>query len=123
MSRLRYDYRGFHAQRFQAMQFPSKEDILVEFKAVPKAGLPDRAVLDAIVGFANASGGTLYIGIDDSGTVTGIPADCPKWLDPPGIEPFRAFRQIVRNGSIPGGSKLLRSKGRCLRFRFTARSS
>ena len=50
------------------MQFPTKEDILVEFKAVPKAGLPDRAVLDAIVGFANASGGTLYIGIDDSGT-------------------------------------------------------
>lgn len=94
MSRLRYDYRGFHAQRFQAMQFPSKEDILVEFKAVPKAGLPDRVVLDAIVGFANASGGTLYIGIDDSGTVTGIPADCPKWLDPWRIEAFALERTM-----------------------------
>lgn len=50
---------------------PVKETLIIEFKS-DKKGLPDKDLLDAIVAFANTEGGDLYLGIEDSGEVTGL---------------------------------------------------
>lgn len=52
--------------------FPSSESLTVAFISDPPAGLPDEALVESAVGLANAQGGTLYVGIDDRGTVTGV---------------------------------------------------
>ena len=44
-------------------QFPSRESLTIEFKSDPKSGLPDKVVVETVVGLANAEGGTLYVGI------------------------------------------------------------
>ena len=61
-------------------QFPSKESLTVEFKSDPKSALPDRVVVETVVGLANAEGGTLYVGINDDGIVSGVRT--PRWRDP-----------------------------------------
>lgn len=53
---------------------PHQESMTVEFKSDIKK-LPDSEILDTIVAFANTSGGTLYLGIEDDGTVTGAHRD------------------------------------------------
>ncbi len=48
-----------------------KESMTVEFKSDLKS-LPDNDLIDAIVAFANADGGELYLGVEDDGEVTGL---------------------------------------------------
>ena len=49
---------------------PDHESIVVEFKSDIHP-LPDEALIDAIVAFANTSGGDLYLGVEDDGRITG----------------------------------------------------
>ncbi|MCQ2534304.1 MAG: putative DNA binding domain-containing protein [Clostridia bacterium] len=50
---------------------PKKESLTVEFKS-DKNKLSDSDIFDAVVAFANTEGGDLYLGIEDSGEVTGV---------------------------------------------------
>lgn len=50
---------------------PNKESLTIEFKSDRKC-LSDSDIIDAVVGLANTDGGTLYLGIEDNGTVTGL---------------------------------------------------
>ena len=50
---------------------PNKEDLIIEFKSDLKR-YPDSELIDEIVGMANAKGGTLYLGVEDNGEITGI---------------------------------------------------
>lgn len=62
------------------METPEKESLTVEFKSDRKC-LSDSDIIDAVVGLANTEGGTLYLGIEDNGTVTGLHTnhdDCLK---------------------------------------------
>ncbi|MEQ1696174.1 MAG: ATP-binding protein [Hyphomicrobiaceae bacterium] len=52
---------------------PTKETLTVEFKS-DRDRLPDDALVEAIVCLANGQGGTLYLGIEKDGTVTGLHA-------------------------------------------------
>ncbi len=49
---------------------PDKETLNIEFKSDLKT-YGDRDLLEALVAFANTEGGDLYLGIEDSGEVTG----------------------------------------------------
>ncbi len=50
---------------------PAKESLTVEFKSDRKK-YPDADIFDAVVAFANTEGGDLYLGIEDSGEITGV---------------------------------------------------
>ena len=50
---------------------PVKESITTEFKSDRKK-LGDAELVEAVVGMANTDGGTLYLGVEDDGTITGI---------------------------------------------------
>ncbi len=50
---------------------PKKETLTIEFKS-DKKKLSDSDIFDAVVAFANTEGGELYLGIEDSGEVTGV---------------------------------------------------
>lgn len=50
---------------------PIKETLEIEFKSDVRK-LSDKDLIDAVVAFANTSGGSLYLGIEDDGTVTGL---------------------------------------------------
>ena len=67
---------------------PAKESLTIEFKSDPKSGLPDRVVVEAVVGMTNAEGGMLYIGVDENGGVRGVKAD--ERSDPEKIVAFIA---------------------------------
>lgn len=54
------------------MGFP--EDLTHEFKS-DKTRLPDNDIIDAVVAFANTDGGELYLGVEDSGEITGLHKD------------------------------------------------
>ena len=51
--------------------FPEKESLFVEFKSDLKK-YPDSDIFEAVVAFANTEGGELYLGIEDSGEITGV---------------------------------------------------
>ncbi len=53
---------------------PEKESMTVEFKS-DRQRLPDRELIAAVVCLANTDGGELYLGVEDSGTITGLHAD------------------------------------------------
>lgn len=50
---------------------PYREDLIVEFKSDLKR-YPDNDLIDEIVGMANTKGGTLYLGVEDDGEITGV---------------------------------------------------
>ena len=50
---------------------PHKEDLTVEFKSDIK-NLRDNELIDEIVGMTNTKGGTLYLGVEDDGKITGV---------------------------------------------------
>ena len=50
---------------------PNKEAIDIEFKSDLRK-LSDSELIDAVVAFANTSGGDLYLGVEDDGTPTGV---------------------------------------------------
>ena len=52
-------------------QIPSEESLTVEFKS-DREKLPDADLVLAVVCLANTQGGTLYVGVEDDGTVTGL---------------------------------------------------
>lgn len=47
------------------------EDLRTEFKSDVKK-LSEETIVEAVVALANTEGGTLYIGVEDDGTITGI---------------------------------------------------
>ena len=51
--------------------FPERETMEIEFKSDMKK-LSDSDLVDAVVAFANTCGGSLYLGIEDNGMVTGL---------------------------------------------------
>lgn len=55
-------------------EIPATEGLNVEFKSDQKGGLSDRDLVEAVVCLANAEGGTLYLGVEKDGTVTGLDA-------------------------------------------------
>lgn len=50
---------------------PYKETLEIEFKSDLKC-YPDRELIEEIVGMANTSGGTLYLGVEDNGEISGV---------------------------------------------------
>lgn len=50
---------------------PGRETLEVEFKSDLKK-LPDNDIVDAVVAFANTIGGTIYLGVENDGTITGL---------------------------------------------------
>ena len=101
-------------------QLSAGEDSRAEFKRVDIKGRtvrgPDRGNLAAgLVAFANAEGGTLFLGVDDSGTPTGIPRErldlVEQWVvniatdlcDPP-------IRPVSVRASSPTGSRSSRCR-------------
>lgn len=48
-----------------------KETLSVEFKSDAQS-LPDTDILEAVVALANTDGGTVYLGVEDNGTPTGL---------------------------------------------------
>lgn len=51
---------------------PKKETLTIEFKSDRGKGYSDESLVDEIVGMTNTEGGTLYLGIEDDGRVSGI---------------------------------------------------
>lgn len=81
---------------------PQRETLEVEFKS-DRAKLSDSDLVDAVVAFANTAGGTIYLGVEDDGTVTGL-HQAPPGLYPAGRlsgQQNRAPR--VRAGGTVGG--------------------
>ncbi len=95
-------------------QLLAGEDSRTEFKRVDFKGRrilgPDRDnVAAGLVAFANAEGGTFFLGVDDCGTATGIPREkldlVEQWVvniatdlcDPP-------IRPVLRRAVVPGPS-------------------
>lgn len=59
-------------------RIPTEESMTVEFKSDRSHGggrLSDSDLVLAVVCLANSEGGTLYLGVEDDGRVTGIHAD------------------------------------------------
>ena len=53
------------------MPLPTSETLTIEFKS-DRNCLSDRDLIEAIVCLANTEGGTLYLGVEDDGTITGL---------------------------------------------------
>lgn len=53
---------------------PPRETLTVEFKS-DRSKLPDRELIEALICFANAEGGELWLGVEDDGTPTGLHAE------------------------------------------------
>ena len=50
---------------------PKKETLTIEFKS-DRRKLSDADIFEAVVAFVNTEGGDLYLGIEDTGEVTGV---------------------------------------------------
>ena len=50
---------------------PKRETLMIEFKRDQPSPLSRDDILDTVVGFANTRGGTLYLGVEDDGKVSG----------------------------------------------------
>jgi len=50
---------------------PLKESLTVEFKSDLQK-FPDNEIFEAVIAFANTEGGELYLGVEDSGDITGV---------------------------------------------------
>ena len=57
-----------------ARDIPERETLKYEFKSDRKR-LPDGELIDTVVALANTEGGTIYLGVEDDGTPTGIHQD------------------------------------------------
>lgn len=51
---------------------PDRESLTVEFKSERRRPQSDDEIVDNVVALANTQGGTLYLGIEDDGTITGV---------------------------------------------------
>lgn len=70
---------------------PNKEDLTIEFKSDLKR-YPDNDLIDEIVGMANTKGGTLYLGVEDNGDITGVH---PQHKDAIGVV------ALIANSTVP----------------------
>ena len=70
---------------------PQKETLTIEFKS-DRHKLSNSDIFDAVVAFANTEGGDLYLGIEDSGEVTGVNKD---HIDPTTLGAF------IANNTLP----------------------
>ena len=68
---------------------PKKETLTIEFKSDRGKGYSDESLVDEIVGMTNTEGGTLYLGIEDDGRVSGI---VKQHQDPIGLAALIANR-------------------------------
>lgn len=57
-----------------SLSIPERETLEIEFKS-DRSKLPDNDIVDAVVAFANTIGGTIYLGVENDGTVTGLHKD------------------------------------------------
>lgn len=75
--------------------FPLHKSLNIEFLSDSQGNETSQAVTDAVVGLANADGGTLYIGIDEAGNPTGLrnTQDNP-WNDPLKVISFVALHTV-----------------------------
>lgn len=73
---------------------PKKETLQIEFKSDTKErnGLPDHELIDTVVGMANSKGGSIFLGIEDDGKVTGAMG---KHLDETGV------CALIANSTVP----------------------
>ena len=81
---------------------PIKESLTIEFKS-DKKKYSDADLVDEIVGMTNTKGGTLYLGVEDNGEVTGVH---PKHKDAIGVTALL----IVQYHQFQSGQKLLLRK-------------
>ena len=79
------------AERDSSRRIPSKENLHVEFKSEKHRPQSDAEIIDNIVAFANAEGGTLYLGVEDDGTITGASS---QHVDISGLAAF-VYNQTV----------------------------
>ena len=68
---------------------PKKETLTIEFKSDRSKGYSDESLVDEIVGMTNTEGGTLYLGIENDGRVSGI---VKQHQDPIGLAALIANR-------------------------------
>ena len=54
------------------LRIPAEESLRVKFKSERFGPIDDSVILTNVVAFANTSGGTLYLGVEDDGTPTGV---------------------------------------------------
>ena len=79
---------------------PKEESLTIEFKSDIKK-LPDADIFDAVVAFANTEGGELYLGIENSGEVTGVheshknPLTLPAYVANNTIPPVSIRAEII----------------------------
>ena len=73
---------------------PIKESLTIEFKS-DKKKYSDADLVDEIVGMTNTKGGTLYLGLEDNGEVTGVH---PKHKDAIGVT------ALIANSTVPSVS-------------------
>lgn len=77
------------------------ESFTVEFKSERKEALGDQDIYDAVVCLANADGGTLLIGVENDGTITGA-----RPRHKPTTEAVRVQAAIFNNTSPPINTRI-----------------
>ena len=70
---------------------PKEESLDIEFKSDLKC-YPDHDLIEEIVGMTNTSGGCLFLGVEDDGTITGVHK---KHKDPIGVT------ALIANSTVP----------------------
>lgn len=50
---------------------PMKETLTIEFKSDLKR-LSDNELMETVIGMTNTDGGTLYLGVEDNGEISGV---------------------------------------------------
>ena len=86
---------------------PTRETLEIEFKS-DRAKLPDNDLVDAVVAFANTIGGTIYLGVENDGTVTGLHK---------AHQDYTQLAAYIANKTVPpvsgsGGNSFLRKRSR-----------
>ena len=75
---------------------PTKESLTVEFKSGRQRPQTDDEIVDNVVAMANTEGGTLYLGVEDDGMVTGV---CDRHRNVNGLAAF-IFNKTVPQLSV-----------------------
>lgn len=83
---------------------PEKETLTIEFKSDLKC-LDEGELVSEIVGMANTEGGTLYLGVEDDGEITGVHN---KHNDPIGAMALIANRTVP---SVPVRAEIIEEEG------------
>jgi ATP-dependent DNA helicase RecG len=109
---------------------PTRETMTVEFKS-DRDKLPDDVLVDAVVCMANGQGGTIYLGIEQDGAVTGVhrshadPSKLPALIENRTSPPVHVTAKLVEQGGknvvaigVPESRVIVAtSSGRALRRR------